>query len=247
VPVIGKLSAGGWIGIGLLAALLMLLALRAPLMRRLQRSESHYARAFLDFLAQPKVGRILAFIVLFRTGESFLQKMKVPFLQNELKMTDFEYGLANGTVGVVASLLATSIGGWLIARHGLRRWIWPFVLLQNVLNLLYVALALVGSVSFGVLTAVIALEHFGEGLGTAVFVVYIMRCCDPAHKAAHMAILTALMSLSFTIAGMSSGFLLRAMGFAPYFTFTFLASVPMMLLIFVVPYLDGRPPPEPKL
>ena len=29
----------------------------------------------------------------------------------------------------------------LIGRDGLRRWIWPFVLAQNVLNLLYVALA----------------------------------------------------------------------------------------------------------
>ena len=42
--------------------------------------------------------------------------------------------------------------------------------------------------------------------------VYLMRCCDPAHKAAHFAILTALMSVSFTIAGVASGFLANALG-----------------------------------
>jgi PAT family beta-lactamase induction signal transducer AmpG len=220
VPIVGSISLGGWIAFGLLAALVVLLLLRGRLKRRLARSDSHFARAFLVFLEQPKVERILAFVVLFRTGESFLQKMRVPFLQNHMKMSDFEYGLANGTLGVVASIAATMLGGWLIARQGLRRWIWPFVLAQNVLNLLYVA---------------------GEGLGTAVFVVYLMRCCDPAHKAAHMAIVTALMSVSFTLAGMTSGYLARALGFANYFAFSFMASVPMMLLLFVVPYLDGRP------
>jgi PAT family beta-lactamase induction signal transducer AmpG len=243
VPVLGAVSVAGWIGITLLAVLLVLLALRKPLQRRLERSRSHYGRAFVDFLAQPKVGRILAFVVLFRTGESFLQKMKVPFLQNEMGMTDFDYGLASGTLGVVASFVGTLLGGWLIAKHGLRRWIWPFVLSQNVLNLLYVALALAGRdgpPSFAVLTAVITAEHFGEGLGTAVFMVYIMRCCDPAHKAAHMAIVTALMSVSFTIAGAMSGFLARSIGFASYFALSFVATFPGMLLIFVVPYLDGR-------
>ena len=52
------------------------------------------------------------------------------------------YGVANGTVGIIASFAATILGGRLIARDGLRRWIWPFVLAQNVLNLLYMGLAL---------------------------------------------------------------------------------------------------------
>jgi PAT family beta-lactamase induction signal transducer AmpG len=80
-------------------------------------------------------------------------------------------------------------------------------------------------------------EHFGEGLGTAVFMVYLMRSCDPAHKASHMAILTALMSVSFTLAGVASGFLAKSMGFAWYFAFTFLVSLPGMALIAFLPNL----------
>jgi PAT family beta-lactamase induction signal transducer AmpG len=241
VPVLDSITTLGWIALGLLALLGVVFVLRRPLQRRLRGKDSSYTAAFVTFMAQPKVGRMLAFVMLFRTGESFLQKMKVPFLQNTLGLSDVEYGLANGTIGLAASFGATLIGGWLIARHGLRRWIWPFVLMQNVLNLLYVALAVAaenGRPDFWLLTAVIAADHVGEGLGTAALLVYIMRCCDPRHKAAHMAILTALMSVGFTLAGVSSGFLAAALGFPRYFFFSFVATLPMMALLFTVPRLD---------
>jgi PAT family beta-lactamase induction signal transducer AmpG len=113
-----------------------------------------------------------------------------------------------------------------------------------VLTLLYVALAVAarsGAPSLGAVTAVITIEHFGEGVGTAVLMVYLMRCCDPQHKAAHMALLTALMSVSFTVAGVSSGFLAEAVGFVSYFAGSFVATIPAMVLIPLLPFLDGRP------
>jgi PAT family beta-lactamase induction signal transducer AmpG len=239
LPAVAQIPSGGWIALGLMCALLLLLALR----RRLGRARSAYARAFVSFLEQPKVGRVLAFVVLFRAGESFLMKMKWPFLKDVVNMPLDHYGFANGTVGLVASFSATMLGGWLISRDGLRRWIWPFMIAQNVLNLLYVGLAFSWfgpSPGLAVLTAVITFERLGEGLGTAVFMVYLMRCCDPAHKAAHMAIVTALMSVAFTIAGVASGFMADALGFGRYFVFTFIATLPAMGLIFLVPHLDGR-------
>jgi len=97
----------------------------------------------------------------------------------------------------------------------------------------------VSTVALPLLTGVVTLEAFGSGFGTAVFMVYIMRCCRPAYKAAHMAILTALMSLSFTLAGVVSGFLAEWLGYTLYFGFTFLATIPSMILILFIPYLDG--------
>lgn len=113
--------------------------------------------------------------------------------------------------------------------------------MQNVLNLLFAGLGAIavayGGVSLGLMTAVLAVEAFGAGLGTAVLMVYLMRCCRPDFKAAHMAILTALMSLSFTVAGVSSGYLAEAMGFMWYFVFSFVATVPAMCLIPFLPYV----------
>lgn len=244
VPWLAKIGVGGWAVIGLTLMLLVLLPIvRWRVRQHREGARSAYAESFLSFLAQPKVGIMLAFVILFRSGESFLQKMRWPFFDDVVQLPLEVYGVANGTIGVFASFVATILGGRLIARDGLRRWIWPFVIAQNLLNLLYVGLALApdpAQLSIAVVGAVIAIEHAGAGLGTAVFMVYLMRTCDPAHKAGHFAIVSALMSLSFTVAGVASGFLAEAIGFANYFTFTFLATIPSMVLIFFIPHLDGR-------
>ncbi|MFP6687089.1 MAG: hypothetical protein VB934_20365, partial [Polyangiaceae bacterium] len=52
---LAKISVGGWIAVGLFVALLVLLVLK----RRLMHLKSDYAHAFVDFLGQPKVGRVL--------------------------------------------------------------------------------------------------------------------------------------------------------------------------------------------
>ncbi len=247
-PTLNTISASGWIGLVLLLALLVLVAFVPFLKRRLSESQSYYAGAFVDFLDQPRIGVILGFVIFLRTGESFLLKMRYAFLR-EIGMTPGEFGWAN-SLAIWAMIVATMIGGYLISKQGLKRWIWPFILAQNTLNLLYMGLAgryehliahpELGLPNFKLLAGVITLENIGSGFGTAVFMVYLMRCCKPGHKAAHYAILSALMSVSFTLSGVLSGFIADAWGFQTYFAFTFAATVPGMALIFFLPYLDGR-------
>lgn len=242
-PIVAAVGSGGWITLGLLGALLVGLA-AVRLRRRIRGSdEGGSGKAFVEFLAQPKIGRILAFVATFRLGESFLLKMRYPFLRSEIGLSPSYIGSVIVGAGGVASIAATLVGGHLIAKHGLRRWLWPFVLAQNVLNLLYMGVAMVPdptSLNVFAVTSLIALEHIGAGLGTSVFMVYLMRCCDPRHRATHMAILTALMSVGFTLAGVASGFIASALGFELYFAFTFVATIPSMLLLPFLPYLDAR-------
>jgi PAT family beta-lactamase induction signal transducer AmpG len=236
------------ISLALLLALIVALASLDRIRTRFAGSDTPYATAFVDFLAQRRIGLVLVFIVSFRVGESFLVKMRWPFLHDVLGMSLSTYAWANGTLGTIASFVATFVGGRMIARDGLRRWIWPFMLLQNALNLLFVGLAWLGPEHAGqaLTVGVIAFDAFGSGLGTAVFMVYLMRCCAPQHRAAHMAIVTALMSVSFTLAGVCSGFLASSMGFGPYFLFTFLVTIPGMVLVFFLPHLDGREETAPR-
>ncbi|MEM9876921.1 MAG: MFS transporter, partial [Myxococcota bacterium] len=233
------LSWGTGIALSFLVAVGALLAFLRPLERWLRGRDAPYARAYVSFLAQPRVGALLLLVLSFRTGESFLMKMKWPFFQDVMGVGLDVYGAANGTVGLAASVGATMLGGALIARHGLRRWLWPFILGQNLLNLLYVVLAegWLGQSTTAVV-AVITAERIGEGLGTAVFMVYLMRCCRPEHRAAHMAIVTALMSVGFTVAGIVSGELAATVGFSTYFALSFAATIPMMILLRFAPHLD---------
>ena len=243
LPWTAKISTSGWIGLVLLSGLLVVFALLPRIRRRIEHSDSDFAQAYVTFLEQPGIGRALAFVITFRLGESFLLKMRTPFLLKEVQMSEGEFGLLTATIGVVATIVASMVGGLLISKHGLKRWIWPFVLSQNLLNLLYMLLATgdPSQTSTAMLSFVIIAENLGSGLGTAVFMVYIMRCAAPSHRAAHMAIVTALMSVGFTAAGVTSGFLAEALGYSSYFGFTFLATIPSMLLIPFIPHLDRRP------
>lgn len=243
LPVVGDLSLSEWLVIGLVGALLTAVAWNRRTKTQAPGPRSAYVESFTSFMDQDKPLLVLGFVILFRTGESFLVKMRWPFLNAQLEMSLESYAFVNGTIGVIASFVATLLGGWAIGKWGFRRLIWPFVAAQNFLNLLYMWLAhgTDAAISPWAVGTVIAVEHAGSGLGTAVFMVYLMRCCDPLHKAGHMAILTALMSVSFTIAGVFSGFLAEAAGFSLYFGLTFLATIPSMLMIPWLPYLDhGR-------
>lgn len=95
----------------------------------------------------------------------------------------------------------------------------------------------VGSADFVLVTVMVVIEAFGAGLGTAAFMVFIMRTCKSQYKAAHMSIATSIMGISATLAGVFSGFIASWAGFTLFFGFTFLATIPSMSLIPFLPYL----------
>ncbi len=60
-----------------------------------------------------------------------------------------------------------------------------------------------------------------------------------------MAILTSIMSVAFTLAGVFSGFLAEALGYTVYFAFTLIVTIPGMLLTFYVPHV-AAPGADPQ-
>jgi MFS transporter, PAT family, beta-lactamase induction signal transducer AmpG len=162
-----------------------------------------------------------------------------------------QYGFAYGTCGVASAIVGGLLGGWLIGRHGLRRVIWPLVLAQNLPNFLYAFVTwrlggapegtVLGPSTVAWVTALVSLEAFGAGMGTSVFMVFLMRTTRPAFRSAHMAIATGVMNVASALAGVGSGFLASAVGFPQFFALTFLATVPGMACIPFLPLLDDRP------
>lgn len=250
MPQLKSLGIADVISLLLLCVLIAIVLFFKRIHEYIKTHPSNYALAFLKFMEQPKVINILAFVILFRTGESFLLKMRYPFLR-DIGMSMEDIGLASGTIGLIFSFSATLIGGRLISKHGIEKWIWPFTIAQNLLHILYTLLAYyaevyhndgITKIPFYILTSVVSLEAVGGGLGTAVLMVYIMRCCHQDYKAAHAAILTALMSLSFTFAGVASGVIASSIGYQMYFLFTIIISLPSMFLIPTLPYLANKTP-----
>jgi len=245
---LGRISAPSWIVICLLVVLAIVAARAPALKQRLYASDSHYALAFVDYLDRPRIGVVLAFICTFRVGEALLQNMAYPFLK-DIGITLEQYGLAHNTFGILATIVGSIIGGFLIARHGLKRCMWPFVLALNSLNVLYMMMAWkyrwiladpdAGRADFWLVCVLVSVEAFGAGFGNAAFTVFIFRTTRPRYKAAHFAIGTGLMNIAGTLAGVVSGFLAAKVGFVWFFGLTALATIPNMALIPFLPFLDG--------
>jgi PAT family beta-lactamase induction signal transducer AmpG len=254
IPILGQIRFSGWVGIGLLIALAFTALMKNEIGALLFKNKaSFYSRAFIAYMDRRRIGLALAFIILMRTGESMLASMASPFMVDlGIKV---HYGWISGGVGLPFSIVGAMLGGWLISRYSLKRTILPFMLAQNLTNLIYMVLALelnkyvtlntgadqltaIGHFNLILVAAVHAFDQFAGGLGTSVLVTFLMRTCLPDFKAAHFAIGTGLMNISGVLSGVLSGFLAQWLGYGYFFGISFLASLPGMALIFFVPFLE---------
>lgn len=188
--------------------------------------------AYRTFFAQPRIATVLAFIFFFRIGDIMMFAMAKPLLR-DLGIDTATRGLLTG-LGTAVTIGGSLLGGALIARQGLARWLVPMAFLQNLAIPLYILLAL-GWFSTPGIVAVVALEQLAAGIGNAAHTVFLMQRCRARFSASHYAFATAVVALASTLAGIASGHLNTWLGSPLYFTFAFVCSWPSLVLVFFVP------------
>lgn len=256
-----KISFSHWITLLLLLTLIMVALFRRRLKDLVMKNpDSFYSKAFISFMDREKIGVILFFIILLRAGEWAVTTMVSPFIL-DLGIKKY-YGLISG-IGFPSAMAGALLGGWLISRYGLKRLIWPFIMAQNLTNIIYMFLAAhltsflqlntgmdnptpVGGLNIVLVISVHTFDQFASGLGNAVLMTYLMRICSDKFKATHYAIGSGLMNLSGLFAGISSGIIAGWLGYAWLFGLSFVASIPAMLAIPFLPHLDHAPDHPPQ-
>jgi PAT family beta-lactamase induction signal transducer AmpG len=256
LPILNKIGFAHGIALLLLFFLIMVGVFRKQIKKLILKDpDSFYSQAFILFMEREKISIILAFIIFLRAGEWTMTTMVAPFMVDlGIKI---HYGWISGLVGLPASIIGAMLGGWMIYRFKLKRVIWPFILAQNLTNVIYMLLAIrlshfitinTGSenpVSLGIINLVLVcavhgFDQFASGLGTAVLMTYLMRICHQKYKAAHYAIGSGLMNVSSLFSGVMSGFIASWLGYAWLFGISFLVSIPAMALIPFLPYLSDN-------
>jgi PAT family beta-lactamase induction signal transducer AmpG len=191
-----------------------------------------YLAAFRSFLAQPQASLVLSFMFFYRLGDIMMFAMSKPLLR-DLGVDTATRGVLNG-FGSAASIGATVIGGLIIARKGLARCLVPMIFIQNLAIPLYLAMAVFKPPLPGIVSVVL-IEQAAAGLGVAASTVFIMQRCRTMFSASHFAMATSVVSLASTFSGYVSGPINDAVGHAMFFTIAFLASIPSLVLVFLVP------------
>lgn len=178
---------------------------------------------------------VLIFLLLYRFPEALLAKMSATFLQRPLSegglgLTPLEYGIANGTVGLIGLLLGGIVGGWLAARDGLKRWLWWFVCAITLPDIVYVYMSYALPSNLVLVSALLFIEQFGYGLGFTALTLYMLYYSQGKYKTSHYALCTAISSLGLMLPGMVSGWLKDQLGY-PHF---FVAVMFFCIITFVV-------------
>ena len=183
---------------------------------------NEFWHTFVTFFKKPQVIIGICFMLFYRMPEGLLAKVSALFLVDSVKngglgLSDGEFGLVQGTVGVIGLTLGGILGGICAARHGLKRWLWPMVIAITLPDLVYVYLSYALPASLFIINICIFLEQFGYGFGFSAYMLYLIYYSQGEHKTAHYALCTAFMALSMMIPGLFAGALQESVGYHTFF------------------------------
>jgi MFS transporter, PAT family, beta-lactamase induction signal transducer AmpG len=183
---------------------------------------------------------VLLFIFLYKLGDSMATALATPFYL-DLGFTKTEIGVIAKNAGLWASVAGGMLGGLWMVKIGINRGLWLFGAVQLVSILGFAWLAWENRPDRLLLAGVIAFEALGVGLGTAAFVAYIARATDPRYTATQFALFTSLAALPRTAVNATTGWIVDAIGWLPFFVLCAVLALPgMALLLRVAPWNEGN-------
>lgn len=183
---------------------------------------SDFFGTFVTFFRKPQALAAVCFMLLYRLPEALLTKMSPLFLldppsKGGLGMSTQELGLATGTVGIIGLTIGGILGGIMAARYGLKKSLWPMVMLLTLPDLVYVYLSMMQEQNFAIISSCIFVEQFGYGFGFTAYMLYLIYYARGHAQTSHYAICTGIMALSLQIPGFIAGVLQKHVGYSHYF------------------------------
>ena len=187
-----------------------------------------FCQTLVTFFQKPQVWAGICFMLFYRMPEGLLAKVSALFLVDAphnggLGLSDGEYGLVQGTVGVIGLTVGGILGGICASRDGLKRWLWPMVMAITLPDIVYVLLAYLLPTSLVTISVCVFVEQFGYGFGFSAYMLYLIYYSQGAHKTSHYALCTAFMALSMMIPGLFAGALQETVGYQWFFIIVMLA------------------------
>ncbi len=197
---------------------------------------------------------ILAFIFLYKLGDSMATALATPFYL-DMGFSKTEIGLIAKNAGLWPSVIGGLLGGVWMIKLGINRALWLFGAVQMLAILGFAMLAasaqnpvlfnsFFDASALGLtinvqhkqlwLALVIATEALGVGLGTAAFVSYIAQTTHPLYTATQFALFTSLAAVPRTFANAATGYIVESMGWKNFFILCFIMAIPGMLLLLKV-------------
>jgi len=182
-----------------------------------------------DFFGRDGAGWILAFILLYKVGDTMAAAITIPFYL-EMGFSKSEIGTVVKLFGSWATIAGAIGGGLLMLRLGIQRSLWVFGVLQAVSTAGFAVLARIGG-SLAALSGVIAFESITGGMGTSAFVAFMASLTNKKFTATQYALLTSIMGLPRVLASAPTGLAAKHLGWEWFFILCTLAAIPGLLIL----------------
>ncbi|MGD0835220.1 MAG: MFS transporter [Polyangia bacterium] len=205
-----------------------------------------FGRVFVTFFQKKDVGKLIGFAFFYRFGLGLLDKISTLFLLDTrahggLGLDNSKLGVLNG-IATAAFIVGSLIGGWFVAKRGIKRSLFIMCLFLNVPNLTFLYLGWFQPESIYLIGMIFCVEKLGWGIGAVGHMVYMMQQVAPGpYKMAHYAFATGFgLSMCMTVTGVASGYIQQAVGYQSYFVIVLLAAAPSILFTVLAPFHHGE-------
>lgn len=196
---------------------------------------SAFADTLRVFFNKKGIVPAMLFMLLFRFPEAQLAKMAQPFmlrstLEGGLALATDTIGLTYGTIGVLGLLGGGIVGGWLVSRHGLKRWWWPMIMAISLPDAVYIYLAWAQPTSLWIINSCVAVEQLGYGFGFTAYMLFLVYFSKGERSTSVFSICTAFQALGMMLPGMMAGWLADKLGFLGFFEWVMLCCLVTVLV-----------------
>ncbi|MBC7919377.1 MAG: MFS transporter [Rhodoferax sp.] len=197
-----------------------------------------------DFLKKPGIWVAILFIVLFRFAEGQVQTIGPLFLiehrdKGGLGLTTEQVGGIYGTVGTLAFLVGSILGGYFTSWLSLKRAMPILIIAMAVPNVVFYYLSVALPTDTLHIGIAVAVEMFGYGFGFVGMILYIMQAVAPGKfQTAHYALGSGVMQLGFILSKTISGDIQVGLGYQQFFLWTIACGAPALIALFFVKIPD---------
>lgn len=198
--------------------------------------------SFVNFFQKKDIWLMIFLVFSYRLSAGFLDKTTTFFLMDRrevggLGLNNIDLGSILGTYGILSFLVGSLIGGWFVARQGLKSSLFMLCCCINIPNLVFVALAIFQPQNFWLINVLISAEKLLFGFGAVGHMIYMMQQLAPGkYTTAHYAFGTGLLSLCFVVTGGVSGYLQESLGYIKFFIFVMFAAIPSLIICWIAPF-----------
>lgn len=201
-----------------------------PLLPRIKRFmlESVY-NPFKDFMKHKNWELILLLVLLYRLSDEYKAPMSFVFYK-DMGFSNLEIAYVSKIYGMIATIAGGLLGGIFINRHGLRKALILFGVLQGATNLVYIAQAVAGN-NIYMLSLTVCMDNLAGGMATTALVAYMASLCNVAYSATQYALLSSLMSLPRDVFASTSGYLADKVSWPTFFTISSVMTIPALILL----------------